>query len=1060
VEKIVTHLAVLDKMDWSAFQAFPVKKQMKALSTELSSLKDVMIKHKNELQQRHSNGSIEGRISSENLRCIRQSEVSMELGDGDSMALIEAKFVSPKKPPGRVSSRVKRRKSALEALRLRLLKIQDYYVPVILKDEDCGVADYNGASPATPAERAQDRYYFRQALAVTSLLRMPVVLFVRTSGGQHPALLVVFKVPLKHYRENNHAFRVSQAIQQCQTSLPTFLAQQDLKRINSILCNSLGITSILATTIRKYITGDSNESHHDGGRMAAVLELFENVDDGTITESLLLDHRQLCSRGQQGGGSTSFQMYWDKCYEILHNHDGSAAHERRTALPSAPEAALYCSAVHSISNLVDLATQALRQDVKDGKIVSMPLIPSDESVRLQFCPNDDMANKNAKATGRLGVIRKVQSRSLRHKHVDQHWVCALTRTHKEWLIAVKLQAVAHDYQALSVVRFAGQDDKCKVPVGDVVHVSSNVRPNTKAIVPTGESVKAADHDWKCANIIPSVLHLGNIPDDMSGSFFGGGHDTGTGELEVVLKDATFDASDVFSHCAQLLVSMRERQVPFLLLLQTDGGPDHNLMFVRTQLALVAMFLELEEIDHLVVLRGCPQGSYLNTVERGMSILNLGLQHCSIKRGRMPNWAEKRVQSASTMKEIRVAANKFDREKATATAPSEMVPSTLVGRIGDSPEEVLRNEEIGANVRSEQSRRADQFQHSSLRVEWGKAMQYPIGAIGERFKQLKLQGRPVLVKDRVSDEFVELLHSKLLSVDDNYSKEIRLTTQWKDIPKMRDFFDSHVVLTPYSMSIRKCGGDDCQICSAIRSPEALQELIFQRQPTPKADTGRPGHFLRRDDALAKFSREGSPAATLCDVSELPSKKGTEETSRLKQLQALDSLRAVDYRLNKWSATKVRATVRCWQCGMPRLIYSNADLTKDNKIALRRRIEGMHFVCGALLFQEDEPPLGRIISQKLALNCETGLERAYYNPKQGRKNFTTPLICIHCASQSNLRSHAELHEEGLTDGKECYPVCSNCIIEGKKPVARTGAKKRMSQSRKEDNERNQRSRRDLA
>jgi hypothetical protein len=108
--------------------------------------------------------------------------------------------------------------------------------------------------------------------------------------------------------------------------------------------------------------------------MAAVLELFENVDNSTIIESLLLDHRQLGSRAHQGGGSTLFQVYWDKCYEILHNHHGSAAHERRTASASAPEAALYCSAVHLISHLVDLATQALRQDVKDGKIESVPLI--------------------------------------------------------------------------------------------------------------------------------------------------------------------------------------------------------------------------------------------------------------------------------------------------------------------------------------------------------------------------------------------------------------------------------------------------------------------------------------------------------------------------------------------------------------------------------------------------------------------------------------------------------------------------------------------------------------
>jgi hypothetical protein len=521
---------------------------------------------------------------------------------------------------------------------------------------------------------------------------------VRKNGGQHPAILVVFKVPRKQYREKDeHALRVAQAIQQCQTSLPTVLAKQDVKRINSILCNSLGITSILATTIRKYITGDSNASHHDEDRMVAVQEMFKDLDDGNVTESLLLDHRKLSSRAQQGGGFTSFQMFWDKCFEILHNHDGSAAHERRTAPASVPDAALYCSAVHSISNLVDRATNALEEDVEDGTIDFMPPIPSHESVRLQFCPNDDMANKNAKATGRLGVIRKVQSRSLRHQHVDQHWVCALTRSLKEWIVAVKLLAIALNLWHLIVVFFCGQDDKCKVPCGGVVHVSSNVRPNTKAIVPTNESVKAADHDWKCANIIPSVIHFGNIPNDMSGSFFGGGHDDGTGELEVVLKDATFDASDVFSHCAQLLVSLQSRGVPLLLLHQTDGGPDHNLQFLRTQLALVAMFLVLRDMDHLVVIRGAPQGSYLNTVERGMSILNLGLQHVSIKRGEMARWAEKRVQSASTMKEIRSAADKFDKERTAicTLSDSETAPSTAVGMIGDSvdADAVITNKEI-------------------------------------------------------------------------------------------------------------------------------------------------------------------------------------------------------------------------------------------------------------------------------------------------------------------------------------------------------------------------------
>jgi hypothetical protein len=87
----------------------------------------------------------------------------------------------------------------LEALQLQLLKMQDYNVPVILKDKEGGVVDCNGASPATPVEQAQDCHYFCEALALTALLWMPIVVFARTNGGQHPALLVVFKVPHKHY---------------------------------------------------------------------------------------------------------------------------------------------------------------------------------------------------------------------------------------------------------------------------------------------------------------------------------------------------------------------------------------------------------------------------------------------------------------------------------------------------------------------------------------------------------------------------------------------------------------------------------------------------------------------------------------------------------------------------------------------------------------------------------------------------------------------------------------------------------------------------------------------
>jgi hypothetical protein len=87
VEKIETHLAVLQKMDWAAIKSFPVQTQMTALETELNILASVLNQHKNALHQRHHKDSVEARTSSAaapTLHCIQQSDVSMVLNDGES----------------------------------------------------------------------------------------------------------------------------------------------------------------------------------------------------------------------------------------------------------------------------------------------------------------------------------------------------------------------------------------------------------------------------------------------------------------------------------------------------------------------------------------------------------------------------------------------------------------------------------------------------------------------------------------------------------------------------------------------------------------------------------------------------------------------------------------------------------------------------------------------------------------------------------------------------------------------------------------------------------------
>jgi len=122
---------------------------------------------------------------------------------------------------------------------------------------------------------------------------------------------------------------------------------------------------------------------------------------------------------------------------------------------------------------------------------------------------------------------------------------------------------------------------------------------------------------------------------------------------------------VYDHCAQLIATLRAKGLkPTVLVLQTDGGPDHSLKRLATKLALIAMFKDID-LDHLVVLRCAPNGSAMNKVERSMSVLNIPLAHVALKRGEMPAWAEEAVKNCNSMASVRVVAEKEDAKQQKA-----------------------------------------------------------------------------------------------------------------------------------------------------------------------------------------------------------------------------------------------------------------------------------------------------------------------------------------------------------------------------------------------------------
>ena len=93
------------------------------------------------------------------------------------------------------------------------------------------------------------------------------------------------------------------------------------------------------------------------------------------------------------------------------------------------------------------------------------------------------------------------------------------------------------------------------------------------------------------------------------------------------------ASDAWRHAAeneQILVDRYDQPVPPILIIYSEGGPDHCCKFLSVMYTMVHMFTKLD-LDYLILARNAPGHSWRNPAERVMSVLNLGLQGTGVMR---------------------------------------------------------------------------------------------------------------------------------------------------------------------------------------------------------------------------------------------------------------------------------------------------------------------------------------------------------------------------------------------------------------------------------------------
>ena len=116
----------------------------------------------------------------------------------------------------------------------------------------------------------------------------------------------------------------------------------------------------------------------------------------------------------------------------------------------------------------------------------------------------------------------------------------------------------------------------------------------------------------------------------------------------------------------------------MLLIYSDGGPDHRTSFWSVQLAHVMQFIALD-LDLLIAAHTAPHHNYSNHAERIMSLLNIALQNSALHRQTMSEEYESRLKSLKTITSIRRAAERSDTLQ-TVLLESTEPPNATIGFI--------------------------------------------------------------------------------------------------------------------------------------------------------------------------------------------------------------------------------------------------------------------------------------------------------------------------------------------------------------------------------------------
>ena len=457
----------------------------------------------------------------------------------------------------------------------------------------------------------KDRYE-RRSWINSLALNYPISLYQYDQGNYLGNLNFVWKLPSVEQRSE---LQTISALEEVRRQIPIYSTRNMRKTFMDRYHEKVGIQQAVLRDMYKFLTGDSASPEYASEKI---------VDDNFIKWIMNSDDPDLVFDLRENNGrlkNEDYEPFWQEVQKYL--DEKSVVHERRS------------------SEITYLPLAISFEDFKNQIAARLPKeckIPSNSWIRLNFWPQNPYNQAAKYYTGRFKVKYAVQQRLLRGQHMDSSYSAHL-------FSYVKQMAVKYTENMTMIC----VDDKPVVPIGEPgCPILTGVRAHNRSLVRQGETLAALDHDFHIFGMVPSVMFKVDIPNHYHDSFH-------RGVAHVTVKDKVFKPSSAFRHCTEISGILRESSSDDgvslsspILVIYSDGGPDHRTVFWSVQLSYIMLFIALD-LDMLIAARTAPMQSYCNPAERVMATLNLALQNIALERKETSPEMEWKIKRCSTLK---------------------------------------------------------------------------------------------------------------------------------------------------------------------------------------------------------------------------------------------------------------------------------------------------------------------------------------------------------------------------------------------------------------------------